>query len=207
MTQAIREVLRSWGTGPGTLVVSGGAQGADIMAAEQALLLGAEVWLLVALPDDEFIPGSVRLPGSDWEERYRKLRARCPTRFQADELGPAASDEEAFERNNDWLLDAAQAAAPAAGLGRVGRRPGRWTRWDLGLRQRARTMGAAVAIIDPARPRHRRSDPMAYDAFMSAATPPTACWPRRSNTASSASPGPGTDCGRWLCSGTSPTSP
>jgi hypothetical protein len=154
VTQAIREVLRSWGTGPGTLVVSGGARGADIMAAEQALLLGAEVWLLVALPDDEFVPGSVRLPGTDWEERYRTLRVRCPTRFQADELGPVASDEEAFERNNDWLLDAAQAAAPrlralAAWDGARGDGPG--GTWDFV--QRARTMGAAVAIIDPARGR------------------------------------------------------
>ena len=154
VTQAIREVLRSWGTGPGTLVVSGRARGADIMAAEQALLLGAEVWLLVALPDDEFVPGSVRLPGTDWEERYRTLRARCPTRFQADELGPVASDEEAFERNNDWLLDAAQAAAPrlralAVWDGARGDGPG--GTWDFV--QRARTMGAAVAIIDPTRGR------------------------------------------------------
>src|SRR5438046_129727 len=86
VAQAIREVFRSWGVGPGTLLVSGGARGADIMAAEQALLMGAEVWLLVALPDEEFVPGSVRLPGADWEDRYRSLRTRCPTRFQADEL-------------------------------------------------------------------------------------------------------------------------
>jgi hypothetical protein len=96
----------------------------------------------------------VRLPGTDWEERYRTLRARCPTRFQADELGPAASDEEAFERNNDWLLDAAQAAAPrlralAVWDGARGDGPG--GTWDFV--QRARTMGAAVAIIDPARGR------------------------------------------------------
>jgi hypothetical protein len=154
VAQAIREVFRSWGVGPGTLLVSGGARGADIMAAEQALLMGAEVWLLVALPDEEFVPGSVRLPGADWEDRYRTLRTRCPTRFQADELGPAASDEEAFERNNDWLLDAAQAAAPrlralAVWDGARGDGPG--GTWDFVAR--ARKMGAAVAVIDPVRGR------------------------------------------------------
>src|SRR5262245_38593764 len=154
VTQAIREVLRSWDVGPRTLLVSGGARGADIIAAEQALLLGAEVWLFVALPDDEFVPSSVRLPGTDWEERYRTLRRRCPTRFQADELGPVSSDEEAFERNNDWLLDATRAAAPrlralAVWDGARGDGPG--GTWDFV--QRARTLGAVVAIIDPARGR------------------------------------------------------
>jgi hypothetical protein len=152
VTHAVGEVLRGWGVAPGTLLVSGGARGADIIAAEQALDLGAEVWLLVAQPDDEFVPGSVRLPGTDWEERYAALRRRCPTRFQHDELGPAASHEEIFERNNDWILDAAQAAAPrlralAVWDGARGDGPG--GTWDFV--QRARKMGAQVAVIDPRR--------------------------------------------------------
>ena len=150
VTRATAEVLQGWTVGPGTLLVSGGARGADIIAAEQALELGAEVWLLVALPDEAFVAGSVRLPGTDWEQRYKALRQRCPTRFQHDELGPPDSPELAFERNNDWILDAAQAAAPrlrvlAVWDGEPGDGPG--GTWDFV--RRARTMGAQVAVIDP----------------------------------------------------------
>jgi hypothetical protein len=151
VTKSIAQIFDAWEVGPGSLLVSGGARGADIIAAELARAAGAEVWLLVALPEDEFIPGSVRLPGTDWEQRYRALRATCATRFQADELGPAPTAEEAFERNNDWLLSVAQSAAPrlralavwdgAPGDGRGG------TSDFVG---RARTMGATVAIVDPA---------------------------------------------------------
>lgn len=150
VTKAIAEVLSGWNVGPGTLLVSGGARGADIIAAEQALQLGAEVWLLVAQPDEEFVPGSVHLPGTDWRDRYFELRRRCPTRFQRDELGPTASPEEAFERNNDWILDAAQAAAPrlrALAVWNGARGDGPGGTWDFV--QRARRMGALVAIVDP----------------------------------------------------------
>jgi hypothetical protein len=152
VTDAIAAVLARWGVGPGALLVSGGARGADIIAAEQALSLGAEVWLLIALPDEEFVPLSVELEGTDWHDRYAALRRRCPTRFQRDELGAAPSAEEAFERNNDWMLDVAQSAAPrlralAVWDGARGDGPG--GTWDFV--QRARTMGALVAVVDPMR--------------------------------------------------------
>ena len=152
VTDAIAAVLARWGVSPGTLLVSGGARGADIIAAEQALGMGAEVWLLVALPDEQFVPLSVELPDTDWRDRFAALRRRCPTRFQPDELGPAASAEEAFERNNDWMLDVAQSAAPrlralAVWDGARGDGPG--GTWDFV--HRARTMGALVAVIDPMR--------------------------------------------------------
>ena len=49
---------------------------------------------------------------ADWEARYRALRARCETRFQHAVLGPPAPGEDAFERNNLWCLDTAQALVP-----------------------------------------------------------------------------------------------
>ena len=152
VTDAVAAVLARWEVSPGTLLVCGGARGADIITAEQALELGAEVWLLVALPDEEFIPLSVELPGTDWQDRFVALRRRCPTRFQRDELGPVASPEEAFERNNDWMLDVAQSAAPrlrALAVWDGERGDGRGGTWDFV--QRARTMGALVAVIDPMR--------------------------------------------------------
>lgn len=151
VTKTIADVFDAWGVGPGTLVVSGGARGTDIIAAEQGRASGAEVWLLIAQPDEEFVPGSVRLSGTDWEARYRGLRTTCATRFQPDELGPAPTPEAAFERNNDWLLAVAQASAPrlralAVWDGAPGDGPGGTSDFV----DRARAMGATVAVIDPA---------------------------------------------------------
>jgi hypothetical protein len=150
VTQAINATLKGWDVGPGTVLLSGGARGADILAAEQALLLGADVWLLVALSDARFIELSVRLPGTDWQARYTALRQRCLTRFQADELGRPADDEEAFERNNGWLLDAARAAAPELRVLVVwdgDRGDGRGGTADFV--ERAHGFDAEVVVIDP----------------------------------------------------------
>jgi hypothetical protein len=151
VTKTIVEIFDEWDVGPGTLLVSGGARGTDIIAAERARAAGAEVWLLIALPEDEFVPGSVRLAGTDWEERYRVLRAACATRFQHDERGPAPTPEVAFERNNDWLLAVAQSAAPRLrALAVWDREPGDGPGGTSDFVERARAMGATIAIVDPA---------------------------------------------------------
>jgi hypothetical protein len=152
VTGAVREALRSWSIGPSALLISGAAQGTDTIAAEQALILGATVWLLVALHDAEFVASSVALPDTDWTERYENLRRRCLTRFQLDELGPPAPDEDVFERNNDWCLSVATGLAPPEGLRAL-------VVWD-GVRgdgpggtadfvARATRLGAEVRIIRP----------------------------------------------------------
>ena len=152
ITESIRSVLRDWGVGTGTLLVSGGARGTDVIAAEQALALGAEVWLLVALPEDEFVAGSVDIPGTDWHARFRALRWRCPTWFQLDELGPPIGDDDVFERNNDWSLAVAHAQAARGELrvlavwdGEGGDGPG----GTFHLIERARALGASVEVIRP----------------------------------------------------------
>lgn len=152
VTAAIEATFDRWQVGPGTLVVSGGARGGDIIAAEQALVRGAAVWLLLALPDGEFVATSVAVPGTDWEERFARLRRRCPTRFQSDELGPPEPGEDVFERNNDWCLDVARAQSADAALrvvavwdGRLGDGPGGTEH----LVARARSLGARVEVIPP----------------------------------------------------------
>jgi len=152
VTNGMQDALREWKVGPNSLVIAGGARGADIIGAEQGLALGATVWLLVALPDDEFIAASVAIPGTDWEARYRALRRRCPTRFQAEELGPLRPDEDVFERNNDWCLAMGRAEAGDDGLHAL-------VVWDGATAdgpggtgdfvQRARQLGADVLVIDP----------------------------------------------------------
>lgn len=150
--EAIQVVLRDWAVGSGTLLVSGGARGTDILAAEQALARGAEAWLLLALPDEEFVAASVDIPGTDWLERFRALRGRCPTWFQFEELGRPTGDEDVFERNNDWCLSVAHAQATTGEL-RV------LAVWDgergdgrggtSHLIERARSLGGSVEVIRP----------------------------------------------------------
>ncbi|MGH9156163.1 MAG: hypothetical protein ACRD1K_10110 [Acidimicrobiales bacterium] len=152
MTRAIGEAFDRWRVGPGALVLSGGARGADIISAEQALARRAEVWLLVALPDETFVVRSVDRPGSDWAERYRDLRRRCPTWFQAEALGPLTEGQHVFERNNDWCLEVARAQAPPGAV----RVLAVWDGLDgdgrggtAHLVRRARETGAMVEVIRP----------------------------------------------------------
>ena len=151
----VRTVLRSWSVDRDTLVISGGARGADIIVAEEGLAAGATVWLLLALPEDEFVAASVRLPGSDWEARFRALRRRCATWTQPDVLGPLPDDAdpaEAFARNNAWCLEAGLAQAPPGCVRAV-------VVWDGGSGDgaggtadfvaRAQQLGIDVSVIRP----------------------------------------------------------
>jgi hypothetical protein len=53
----------------------------------------------------------VILPGSDWEQRFRRLSGHCEVRIQTKELGPLPEGENPYVRNNGWLLHTALAAA------------------------------------------------------------------------------------------------
>jgi hypothetical protein len=147
VAERVRATLEDWKVDGATLVVTGGARGADIIVAEQAAAMGAEVWLLLALPDEQFLDTSVRLPGSDWERRFRDLRRRWPTWVQPDE-----GSGDVFARNNAWCLEVARAQAPPEGLravvvwnGAAGDGPG----GTADFVDRARALGAEVEVIAP----------------------------------------------------------
>ncbi len=113
---AIIEQLDKWGIGKDDLCICGGARGSDILFAEACLSRRAEVKLLIPLPEDEFRDESVRLPNSDWEERFFRLRDKCETRFQHEVLGTVPAGTNVFARNNDWSIGTAQKEAGAAPL-------------------------------------------------------------------------------------------
>jgi hypothetical protein len=104
----IAHQLDAWRVGADDVAICGGARGADMLFAEECLKRGARTRLLIALPEPEFIERSVRLPASDYEERYRALRKRCETQFQHEALGPAPEGVSVFARNNKWCIDTAQ---------------------------------------------------------------------------------------------------
>jgi hypothetical protein len=99
-----------WHVGPDTTVITGGARGADIIAAEQATTRGARVLLCLALPPDEFERKSVDLAGTDWHDRFRRLLHVGDVRVLdnvADQSG-----ETVFARANAWMVRLARQLDP-----------------------------------------------------------------------------------------------
>jgi hypothetical protein len=109
--EGIAAQLTQWNVGAGDLAICGGARGADLLVAELAAEMAAEVWLLLPLPESEFLQSSVHLPGSNWVQRYFGLR-RLPgvKAFQQSDSSDALPEgASVFERNNVWMVNTAQA--------------------------------------------------------------------------------------------------
>jgi hypothetical protein len=98
----VQAALERWDVGPGTTLVTGGARGADIVAAEAARARGARLRLVLACRPDDFVKGSVALPGTDWEERFYALLG------QADVEVVGGPDDDVYARTNDRIIAAAR---------------------------------------------------------------------------------------------------
>jgi nucleotide-binding universal stress UspA family protein len=109
---ALAGVLDRWGVGPGSVVLTQGARGADILVAELARDRGADVRMLLALPSREFVRRSVELPRSTWARRFAELMAAFPPEV----LDPPSLGDEPFARNNERVLDEAAALAETHGV-------------------------------------------------------------------------------------------
>ena len=101
----VRSQLRAWGCGRETLAVCGGAAGGDIIFAESACEIGAEVHLLLPFDVETFIAESVEPSGDEWVRRFHNLRHRCTVLQQADVHGSQPGICHPFERNNRWILE------------------------------------------------------------------------------------------------------
>jgi tetratricopeptide (TPR) repeat protein len=108
--ERIAAQLETWNIGAGDLAICGGARGADMLFAELCARRGAEVWLLLALPEAEFLEKSVRLPESSWEQRYFDLQAQpgVKTFVQRDRLKSPPKGTSVFARNNLWMVNTAR---------------------------------------------------------------------------------------------------
>jgi hypothetical protein len=105
--------LDAWEIGAQDLAISSAARGADILFAELCLERGARVRLHLALPGPDFVARSVRLPGTNWEERYFDLLDKCEVLHQPARLGAAPEGLSEFARNNRWIVNTAFAEADA----------------------------------------------------------------------------------------------
>lgn len=147
----IERTLTSWRFGAGDLLISGGARGADLIAASAARALGASVWLLLAVPPDVFERDSVATAGEPWVEQFRALVRSVPT-WVLDAPIDDDDPDAVYVATNAWMLELATAQADgqpfrllavwdgleAAGPGGAG-----------DMVDAARKKGADVTIIDP----------------------------------------------------------
>lgn len=111
--ERLAQQLEEWGIGAGDLAICGGARGGDILFAELCAERGAEVWLFLALPENDFLEESVRLPNSDWEQRYFALRERAGVKkfIQSDRLKSPPKGTSVYARNNLWMINTARVEA------------------------------------------------------------------------------------------------
>lgn len=149
VTSEIAEAFTRWRVGPSTVVVTGGARGADIIAAEQAMRLGARVVLCLAHPADTFETTSVDLPGTDWSARFRALLRVAEVHEPS-----GAAEANPYEQANIAMVERARQIDPdpyalLVWNGRPGRGPG--GTGDLIARLKLVGPHPRVAVVDPTR--------------------------------------------------------
>lgn len=91
------------------LGLAGGANGGDILFHEVCAELGIATELFLAIPEEEYIPHSVRSEDPSWVARFRRLTARIPARVLAPSaaLPPWLHDQPGgsiWQRANLWLV-------------------------------------------------------------------------------------------------------
>ena len=153
--EAVRERIAGqldlWQLASNDLAVCGGASGADILCAEEALLRGASVRLLLAQTPDDFVRASVQPAGHEWVRRFYNLGEKAEVVI----LPPATKTElSIYERVNLWLVENGKEAAGETGKlfalliwdeQPAGDGPG----GTSDLAQKIVKLGGEVAIINP----------------------------------------------------------
>lgn len=89
------------------LAICGGACGGDLLFAEGCLARGTRLELYIPFDEPTFLKESVDFADAAWRERYFATKARADFHVAPDERGPLAPGENAYERNNMWMLESA----------------------------------------------------------------------------------------------------
>ena len=105
--RAIAEALADLEIGPADLAICGGACGGDLLFAEAALARGARLELYIPFDEPTFLEKSVDFADRDWRARYFAAKAPAVLHVAPSELGPIREGEDAYERNNRWMLASA----------------------------------------------------------------------------------------------------
>jgi len=110
--QAIASVLADLDLGPDDLCICGGACGGDLLFAEAALARSARLDIYIPFEEPKFLQESVDFADQDWRARYFAAKARAALHVAPIELGPLATGEDPYERNNLWMLQRASRFGP-----------------------------------------------------------------------------------------------
>ena len=110
----IAAVLASLAADSNDIGLTEGAAGGDLLFTEACLHRGVPVQLLLPMPEDAFIDSSIltSADGEHWKRRYLALKAALPWPPRV----MPATDADAFEACNRWLLDTALASGAALQL-------------------------------------------------------------------------------------------
>ncbi|MBR0753677.1 hypothetical protein JQ604_15925 [Bradyrhizobium jicamae] len=105
--EAIARTLAEEGAGPGDLAICGGACGGDLIFAEAALARGLALELYIPFEVPTFLTESVDFAGASWRQRFLTARSQATLYVMSEELGPLPAGQNAYERDNLWMLAAA----------------------------------------------------------------------------------------------------
>jgi hypothetical protein len=106
-SDAIVDALSKIGVGRGDLAICGGACGGDLLFAEACLAREMRVEVYIPFDEPTFLAGSVDFAGGNWHHRYLAVKAKATLHVAPDELGALGERENAYERDNQWMLDSA----------------------------------------------------------------------------------------------------
>lgn len=101
---AIAEVLAKIGATRGDLAICGGACGGDLLFAEGCLVRDMQLEIYLPFDEPTFLASSVDFAGGDWHNRYLAIKSSAELHVMPTELGPLPAGENAYERNNQWML-------------------------------------------------------------------------------------------------------
>jgi hypothetical protein len=104
---AIAQALDEIGATRDDLSISGGACGGDLLFAEACIARGMALELYIPFDEATFLANSVDFADGDWRDRYFTVKSKATLHIAPDQLGLLPQGENAYERNNQWMLAAA----------------------------------------------------------------------------------------------------
>src|SRR5579871_5230334 len=106
-TAAINDALSKIGVRGDDLAICGGACGGDLLFAEACLARDMRLEIYIPFDEPTFLANSVDFAGGNWHDRYLAVKSRATLHIMPDELAPLPADKNAYERNNQWMLEQA----------------------------------------------------------------------------------------------------
>ena len=104
---AITDALSKIGPTRGDLAICGGACGGDLLFAEACLARDIPLEIYIPFEEPTFLANSVDFAGGNWHDRYLAVKSKAMLHVMPYELGPVPAGENAYERNNQWMLEQA----------------------------------------------------------------------------------------------------